>query len=164
MLTFLAPPAFKIKIRKLQNGEHPPWDILMQGNASKDHVAQALTMGHCYVAIKLDAIVGAFLLITLPDSICELACFGLDEKYSASNVSHSLLMSAIEKAKKLGTKSLQIGIGNSNIAMLGFFQKHGFRITSLDRDYFLKGQYSKIVENGIIRRDRLVLSTELFHY
>ncbi|MDH5656875.1 MAG: GNAT family N-acetyltransferase, partial [Spirochaetia bacterium] len=61
-----------------------------------------------------------------------------------------------------GNKILKIsvGTGNSSIGQLAFYQKNGFRITGISKDYFKKYP-SPIFENGIQCLDLILLNKDI---
>ena len=66
-----------------------------------------------------------------------------------------------EKSKASGYKTIEVGTGNSSIGQLALYQKCGFRITSIDRDFFIRNYEDDIFENGIWCRDMIRLSQDL---
>ncbi|MOA10270.1 putative N-acetyltransferase YvbK [compost metagenome] len=68
---------------------------------------------------------------------------------------------AIQNAKQLGFKTIEIGTGNSSIGQLALYQKCGFRITGVDRDFFIRHYDEEIFENGIQVVDMIRLSQDL---
>lgn len=64
-------------------------------------------------------------------------------------------------ARGQGAKTLEIGTGNSSLNQLGLYQKCGFRIIGVDKDFFTRHYEDEIVENGIICRDMIRLSMDL---
>jgi len=72
-----------------------------------------------------------------------------------------LLKDAIERASTFGAKTLDIGTANSSIFQLALYQKVGFRVTGIDRDFFIRHYDEPIYENGIQCLDMVRLSMEL---
>ncbi len=70
-------------------------------------------------------------------------------------------MDAIEVAKSKGYRTIEVGTANSSIGQLAFYQKCGFRITGVDKDFFVRHYPEEIFENGIQCRDMVRLSQNL---
>ncbi|KHF37127.1 putative N-acetyltransferase YvbK [Paenibacillus sp. P1XP2] len=51
--------------------------------------------------------------------------------------------------------------GNSSLNQLGLYQKCGFRMVRIERDYFVNNYPEPIFENGIPCRDQIVLELML---
>ena len=81
--------------------------------------------------------------------------------FQGRGVGRSLLTHAIGVAREEGPGQLRICTGNSSIGPLALYQKVGFRIVGVDRDYFSKYHTEPIFANGIQCRDRIVLAYEL---
>ncbi|MDU6249675.1 MAG: GNAT family N-acetyltransferase, partial [Paeniclostridium sordellii] len=84
-----------------------------------------------------------------------------EESYQGSGIGKKLVASAIDKARELKVKTLEVGTGNSSISQLAFYQKCGFRIVGVDKDFFKKYYKEKIEENGIECIDMIRLSIDL---
>jgi hypothetical protein len=70
-------------------------------------------------------------------------------------------MDAVHRAKRNGYKTIEVGTGNSSIGQLALYQKCGFRITGIDRDFFIRHYEEDIFENDIQCRDMVRLSQDL---
>jgi hypothetical protein len=62
-----------------------------------------------------------------------------------------------------GVRRAIVGTGNSGIGQLAFYQKAGFRLWRIERDFFspARGYPEGIEENGIPLRDMVWLDMEL---
>ena len=58
-------------------------------------------------------------------------------------------------------QQLLVSTGDSSIGQLALYQKCGFRIESIERDYFIRHYPEVIIENGIQCRDRICLTQNL---
>lgn len=68
---------------------------------------------------------------------------------------------AVATAKKQGYKTIEVGTGNSGASQLMLYQKCGFRITHVDRDFFVRHYEEPIEENGLPCVDMIRLSQDL---
>lgn len=73
-----------------------------------------------------------------------------------------LMAHVIEKSKEAGAFRLEVGTGTFGYP-LTFYQKLGFRVAGIDRDFFLNNYSRPIIENGIQHKDMLRLTLELSH-
>lgn len=150
-----------IKIRKLSKKDTIPYDLLYISDPSIESVNEYIDRGYCYVAYKNSSIIGIYVLIKTRPLTMELVNISVEESYQGTGVGKELLYSAINVAKKLNAKVLEVGTGNSSISQLAFYQKCGFRIDSVDKDFFKKHYKERIVENGIECIDMIRLSINL---
>jgi ribosomal protein S18 acetylase RimI-like enzyme len=124
-------------------------------------VKEYIKRGQCFVAEINGQIIGVYVLLpTRPETI-ELVNIAVDEKQQGKGIGKQLVLHAVENAKQQGYKTMEIGTGNSSIRQLALYQKCGFRITGVDRDFFVKHYPEPIFENGIQCRDMIRLSQEL---
>jgi len=72
----------------------------------------------------------------------------------------AIIAALLEEARQRGVSSLLVGTANSSLDTIAFYQKCGFRMDSVRRDFFSYVQ-PPITENGIPMRDMLVLRYDL---
>ncbi|MBG9946023.1 GNAT family N-acetyltransferase [Brevibacillus formosus] len=150
-----------MEIRKLAELEQPPMDLLLLADPSVRLVKDYLQRGHCYVAVLEESIVGVYVLIpTRPDTI-ELVNVAVDEAHQGIGIGKKLVLHSIEVAKSLGYKTIEVGTGNSSVGQLALYQKCGFRLNWIDRDFFLRHYEEEIYENGIQVVDMVRLSQDI---
>ena len=68
----------------------------------------------------------------------------VDERQHGRGIGRQLIEHAIGHAREQGYKTIEIGTGNSGIGQLALYQKCGFRITGVDRDFFNRN-YSEAI-------------------
>ncbi|WP_409178695.1 GNAT family N-acetyltransferase [Brevibacillus fortis] len=150
-----------MEIRKLAVQEQPPMDLLLLADPSVRLVKDYVQRGQCYVAVLEDSIVGVYVLIpTRPDTI-ELVNVAVDEAQQGKGIGKLLVLHSIEVAKSLGYKTIEVGTGNSSVGQLALYQKCGFRMNWIDRDFFLRHYEEEIYENGIQVVDMVRLSQDI---
>lgn len=160
---FFKPTALKESITiHPHTAETPvPYDLLLLADPSKDLIDEYLVAGQLYLAKYNNEIVGCYVLLPLDSETIEIKNIVVHENFQNQGIGSTLLNNAILKAKEEHYKTLIIGTGNSSIGQLYLYQKSGFKITDIRRDFF-KSQYPEpIWENGIECTDMIVLSMEL---
>ena len=148
-------------IRKLNKNENPPMELLLLADPSKDIVEKYVNRGECFVAENEEQIVGVYVLLPTRPETVELVNVAVVDELQGSGIGKRLVMNGIKVAKTNGYKTIEIGTGNSSIGQLALYQKCGFRIVAIDRDFFVKHYPEKIYENGIQCRDMIRLSQDL---
>ncbi|MBO0587808.1 GNAT family N-acetyltransferase [Sporosarcina sp. E16_8] len=147
-----------MKIRKLFKHETPPFELLLLADPSRELVEQYIVNGECRVAEEEGEIVGVYVLVKLGVTTMEIINIAVDERIQGRGIGKKLMSDAIQTAKALGYKFLEVGTGNSSIGQLAFYQKSGFRIDGVIKDFFVDHYEEEIVENGIQCRDMIRLS------
>ncbi|AOZ94506.1 GNAT family N-acetyltransferase [Paenibacillus crassostreae] len=150
-----------MKIRLLEVIEDSPIELLLLADPSEKLVKEYLSRGQCFVATKNDEVIGVIVLIrTRPETI-EIVNIAVREDHQNKGIGKRLVLFAIDKAKEQHIKTVEIGTGNSGLNQLALYQKCGFRITGVDRDFFIRHYKEKIYENGIQVIDMIRLSLDL---
>ena len=128
--------------------EQAPMALLLEADPNISLIARYLQDSHCVVARLDNAIVGAYVIKALTVDTWELMNIAL------------LLHHAIDQARQLGAKRLELGTGSFG-HQLTFYQRAGFRVVAVEPDYFLQHCPEPLFENGLRHRDRLRLALEL---
>jgi ribosomal protein S18 acetylase RimI-like enzyme len=145
----------------LETDPAPYWDMLLLADPSKALVEAYLEDGKLYVAEWDDVVLGVFILMPLDDPKWELKNIAVAEEWQGKGVGKALIKAAINTARDLGAEVLEVGTGNSSLGPLAFYQKAGFRMQRIAKNYFTLNYDEPIFENGIQCRDMLILSQEL---
>jgi len=149
-----------INIRKLEENEKLPINLLILADPSEEMILDYTSRGLCHIAEVNGEIIGAYVLIKTRPKTMEIVNIAVDESYQGRGIGKSLILHAIEQAKESGAKTLEIGTGNSSIGQLALYQKCGFRISVIDKDFFVRHYNEKIIENGINCVDMIRLSKD----
>ena len=137
-----------------------PMSLLLLADPSPEQIASYIRRGMIYVATCNRNIVGVYVLLETRPKTIEIMNIAVSEDMQGKGIGKQLLQHAIATAKDQNVYTLEIGTGNSSIFQLALYQKYGFRIFSIDFDYFSKHYEEEIVENGIVCRDRIRLTME----
>lgn len=150
-----------MEIRKLKEDEQPPMALLLLADPSQKLVDEYIKRGQCFVAEAENSIIGVYVLLRTRPETVELVNIAVEENNQGKGIGKQLVLHAIQNAKLLGFKTIEIGTGNSGIGQLALYQKCGFRITGVDKDFFIRHYSEKIFENGIQVVDMIRLSQDL---
>ncbi|HJQ69478.1 MAG TPA: GNAT family N-acetyltransferase [Blastocatellia bacterium] len=91
---------------------------------------------------------------------CEIVELGIDEGRQGQGIGREIIESLLVEARRRGKQKMLVGTGNSSIGNIVFYQKCGFRMDHIRRDYFWYHR-EREMENGIWTRDMLVFSYDL---
>ena len=100
------------------------------------------------------------MLPTRPGTV-ELVNIAVAEHEQGKGVGKQLVNDAIRQARAEGYRTIEIGTGSTGVVQLALYQKCGFRMTGIDRDFFVRHYEEEIYENGIRLRDMVRLSQDL---
>ncbi|CAM4480264.1 N-acetyltransferase [Paenibacillus phoenicis] len=151
-----------VKIRLLKDHEDIPLDLLLLADPSQEMIEEYLQRGQCYVGLHdRDKVIAVIVLLQTRPGTLEIVNIAVREDFQGRGIGKKLIHFAIDKAREQNVKTIEIGTGNSSIGQLFLYQKCGFRITGIDRDFFIRHYPEKIYENGIQCRDMIRLSLDL---
>lgn len=146
-----------MKIRKLKSHETPPYTLLLLADPSRILVEAYLKQGDCYVCEEKDEIIGTYVIVKLNDDTTEIKNVAVREDMQGQGIGKKLILDALRTAKASGSSTVEIGTGNSSIGQLALYQKCGFRISDVVKDFFVNQYEERIFENGIHCRDMIRL-------
>lgn len=135
--------------------------MLLLADPSKAAVEQYLANGKLYVAEWDDTVVGAYILLQADGPLWELKNIAVAEEWQGKGVGKALIAAAISSASGLGAERLEVGTGNSSLDQLAFYQKAGFRMQRIAKNYFTLNYDEPIFENGIQCTDMVILAMDL---
>lgn len=150
-----------MKIRKLDKMESPPKELLLLADPSIEMIEDYLNRGETYICEENGQMVAVFVMLATRPGACEIVNIAVRESRQGMGIGRKLIEYCIYTARLKGVKTLEIGTGNSSIGQLALYQKCGFRITGVDRDYFLHHYKEDIFESGIQCKDMIRLSMAL---
>ncbi|OBZ15068.1 acetyltransferase [Bacillus sp. FJAT-27264] len=148
-------------IRKMGPHEAPPMELLLLADPSVSVIEGYIERGECYIALVELEIVGVYVLLPTRPGTAELVNIAVVEHLHGQGIGKQLVQHAIATAKAQGYKIIEIGTGNSSLHQLGLYQKCGFRIIGVDRDYFIRHYPEVIFENGLQCIDMIRLAQDL---
>ncbi|MFF2090494.1 GNAT family N-acetyltransferase [Paenibacillus sp. NPDC058174] len=151
----------ELVIRERQSGSPVPYELLLLADPSKHIVDDYLQRGSSYIAELGGETVGIYVLLKTRPETVEIVNVAVKEERQGMGIGKRLILHAIQSCRAAGVKTVEIGTGNSSLQQLALYQKCGFRIVSVDLDFFVRHYEEKIVENGIWCRDMIRLSLDL---
>lgn len=150
-----------VRIRRLDSRAELPYSLLLLADPSKEIVDSYIRRGQCFVAELQGRAVGVYVIVDTRPQTVELVNVAVAEPEQGKGIGKRLVQHAIETARTLGYKTIELGTGNSGIGQLALYQKCGFRIVGVDMDFFTRHYPEPIYENGILCRDMVRLSINL---
>lgn len=150
-----------MKIRLLEQNEAPPMNLLLMADPSQRSIDDYLKRGYTYIVEEASQVVGVYVLLPTRPGTIELVNLALSDTYQGKGIGKKLVRDALKRAKSKGFKTIEVGTGNSSLNQLALYQKCGFKIAWIDKDYFIRNYEEDIMENGIQCVDMIRLSQDL---
>nr|WP_285848841.1 GNAT family N-acetyltransferase [Solibacillus isronensis] len=145
----------------MEKQEKVPLELLLLADPSKIIVEDYVAKGECFIAENEEQTIGVYVLLPTRPQTVEIVNVAVAEDHQGKGIGKLLVSHAIRIAKTQGYKTIEIGTANSSIGQLALYQKCGFRIVSVDHNYFIKHYSEEIYENGIQCIDMIRLSQDL---
>jgi ribosomal protein S18 acetylase RimI-like enzyme len=138
-----------------------PWPLLLDADPSREMVETYIHQSAVMGLVEDGAAIAVVVLRGRDRTPVEVMNLAVAPAHRRQKLGKQLLTAAIHRAQRQGAERMILGTGNSSLGQLAFYQKMGFRLESIDRDYFLRHYPEPIYENGIWCRDRVLLSLDL---
>lgn len=148
-------------IIKVDNLNELPMDLLFLADPSERLVKEYISRSKNYVLIEDDKTIGVLIMLPTRANTIEIVNIAIAPNYQRKGYGKRLLKFAINTAKNDNFKHIEIGTANSSINQLALYQKIGFRINYIDKDFFLKNYHYKIYENHIQAIDMIRLYMDI---
>lgn len=138
-----------------------PLDLLLLADPEESVVRSYLVRSLCFTLNIENKIVGGYLLLPTRPGTIELVNIAVYEEYQRRGYARELVSHSIAEAKTRGYKTLEVGTADSSLGPLALYLGAGFRLTGVDRDFFIRHYSDPIMDNGVQCRDMLRLSLDL---
>jgi GNAT superfamily N-acetyltransferase len=105
----------------------------------------------------------AVLTIDRSDSATELRAVAVAESEHGTGLGSWLVSEVCDRLRDRGIRRVVVGTATSGVRQLAFYQRLGFRLERIERDFFTaeKGYPADLSENGIPTRDMAWMDREL---
>jgi ribosomal protein S18 acetylase RimI-like enzyme len=134
-----------------------PIELLLLADPSEEKIRSYLSGSKCFVASCGVAVVGACVVQSRGAETYELMSIAVSTGRQKAGYGTALLQWVIEFYRRKGARQLEVGTGTFGY-QLAFYQRHGFRVTGIDHDFFVKNYPEPIFEDGIQLFDMLRLT------
>ncbi len=133
-----------------------PMDLLLFADPSRTKVEGYLRQSRCYIATLKEQSVGVCIVKQISADTYELMNISVAPKYQKNGIGKKLLQHVIISTREAKANRLEVGTGTFGY-QLAFYQREGFRVNAIDKDYFKVNYDEPIYEDGIQLKDMLRL-------
>jgi len=145
-------------------GREPFLPLLLLADESLEQVRSYMQRGDLFAFIDPDgAAVGIVLTIPEADGSVELKAVAVDATRQNLGIGRRMLAAVIEELRRRGVRRAVVGTANAGIGQLAYYQKAGFRLLRIERDFFspARGYPAVMEDNGIRLRDMVWMDLDL---
>lgn len=126
-----------------------PYPLLLEADPSKRSIQEYLERGRLYLAFSQEKVVACFVLMRTRPNTNEIMNIAVRQELQNKGIAKQCIVFAESISRQEGCRTLEVGTGNSSLNQLALYQKCGFRIIGIERNYFIKNYVQEIYENGI---------------
>ncbi|APX72997.1 GNAT family N-acetyltransferase [Companilactobacillus allii] len=142
------------------------YELLLDADPYKGIVDEYITRSTVFEVFNVDKLVGIVALLPTRPHTLEIVNIAVAKEQQNLGIGTQILKKMIFAAKTAGYSTLEIGTGSNSYQQLHLYQKLGFRMSWIDKDFFTKNYPKKIIEefltfNGFVLKDMVRLTMEL---
>ncbi len=104
---------------------------------------------------------GVICTLTTRPLTVEIVNLAVRDDYQNHGIGAQLINEVIQHCRAEKVTTLAIGTGSTSFGPLYLYQKLGFRMVGVDRDFFVRHYSRPIEENGLVLRDMIRLELNL---
>ena len=138
--------------------------LLLLADESLSQVRSYMQSGELYAFVGHDELaVGIVLTLPAEHGAVELKAVAVDTAQQHRGIGRRMLAAVIEELRRRGVRRAIVGTANAGIGQLAYYQKAGFRLLRIERDFFspARGYPAVMEDNGIRLRDLVWMDLEL---
>lgn len=137
------------------------WPLLLTADPSRESIENYLFESIFLEVRKEEELIGLLVLQAVSDKKAEIMNLAVSRMQQNHGIGSRLLQRALLDMKDFAYESFEVRTGTTSFGPLYFYQKNGFRVTAVETDYFTDRYPEKLVENGLVLKDCLVLTQSL---
>ncbi|MBQ4836594.1 GNAT family N-acetyltransferase [Pseudoalteromonas luteoviolacea] len=137
-----------------------PIELLLEADPSKENILTYLSGSWCFVVTTRGKILAACIVKPQRAELAEIYNISVYPVYQGQGIGSKLLKFTISELSKRGIRRIELGTGTFGY-QLTYYQRIGFRVASVSKDYFLEHYDMPIFENGIQHKDMLRLYIQI---
>ncbi|MTD38344.1 GNAT family N-acetyltransferase [Erwinia sp. CPCC 100877] len=148
-------------IKAIQDVTSTHLDLLLSADPNEALITDYLKRAASFEYRLNDRIVGVIVLLATRPKTLEIVTIAVSEQYQNQGIGEALLRYALKYAQEQNYQTVEIGTGSTSFAQLYLYQKCGFRMTGIDRDFFPRHYPNEIIENKLVLKDMVRLSIDV---
>lgn len=138
--------------------------MFLLADDSEQEVRSYYQMGDLFALRDADGTTrGIVLAIATGHGVIEIKSIAIASGLQRRGLGTKMIRLVLSELRARVARKVTVGTGNSSIGEIAFYQKAGFRLWRIERDYFSesRGYRKGIEENGIPLRDLVWLDLDL---
>ncbi|NAW63860.1 GNAT family N-acetyltransferase [Photobacterium halotolerans] len=137
-----------------------PMSLLLEADPSEACIQRYLNGAYCLAAVVDGEIIGVCVAKLIAENTFEVFNLAVYPAFQQQGIGSQLLSALFPRLKEQGVQSVVLGTGTFGYQLM-FYQRLGFRVESVIKDFFLDHYDEPIFELGIQHKDMLRLRVDL---
>ncbi|RAJ80313.1 aminoglycoside 6'-N-acetyltransferase I [Chitinophaga dinghuensis] len=150
-----------IVIKRMEATADFPMELLLLADPSEEMIQSYIYRSRIYAALKEKETIGICVVSMEEENVWEIRNLAVASHFQGQGLGQQLLQHVIAEAKLNKVAKLMIGTANASVGQLYLYQKVGFEITAIRKNFFLDHYDMPIVENGIPCKHMIMLEMVL---
>ncbi|ACA41871.1 GNAT family N-acetyltransferase [Lysinibacillus sphaericus] len=151
---------YRTSLKKVNGSREAFLPQLLLADESEEAIQKYLDEGTLFEVKCGENLAGVALLIPQSNTTIELKNIAIVPKFQGKGLGKEVLRQLTTFCEKEGYETLLVGTANSSIDNIAFYQKAGFRMESIEKDFF-RDYPEPIYENGIRALDMIFFTKQL---
>ena len=143
--------------RQLKDNEPIPYHLLLLADETIEAIDKYIFDSDVYVLEQGAKMIAVYALFPSADNQIEIKNIAVDEAYQNQGIGKFLLKDAEEKAREKGCREIIIGTPDAAAKQISIYEKAGFRIYDIKKDFYVLNYKEPITEDEVQFRDMVML-------
>lgn len=148
-------------IKVIQEITSTHMDLLLSADPNESLIIDYLKRAASFEYRLKEQVVGVIVLLPTRPKTLEIVNIAVSSQQQNQGIGEALLRYALTFAQEQAYQTVEIGTGSTSFAQLYLYQKCGFRMTGIDRDFFLRHYSNEIIENKLVLKDMVRLRIDV---
>ena len=148
-------------IRRLRKDEKIPYALLLLADETREAIDKYIFGSDIYVLEQENRIIAVYVLQSMNKNEVEIKNIAVVTDCQGRGIGKLLLRDASFRAKGKGFKTIILGTGDCAIKQLYLYQKEGFEVFDIKKNFFIDNYPDPIYENGVQLKHMIMLKKEL---
>ncbi|MUK87958.1 GNAT family N-acetyltransferase [Ornithinibacillus sp. L9] len=135
-------------------------DYLLLADESEEVINKYIQIGDMFSVYYKDELAGVVLFTFDSNEVVELKNIALAPPFRRLGIGKRIVAWSLEHYKREGQQKMIVGTANSSIGNIAFYQKVGFRMVGIKKDFF-NDYPNPIYEDGIQALDMVMFEKQL---